>query len=54
MIQLNLENMVIIGTAGAVPQINLVSNKLANVPGWNLNAYRAGFANSQQADQWSF
>ncbi len=54
MIRLNLENMVIIGTAGAVPQINVVSNKLANVPDWNLNAYRAGFANSQQADQWSF
>ncbi len=54
MIKLNLDNMVIIGTAGAVPQINIVSNKLANVPAWNLNAYRAGMANSQQADQWSF
>lgn len=54
MIQLNLENMVIIGTAGSVPQINVVSNKLANVPDWNLNAYRAGFAYPQQVDQWSF
>ncbi len=54
LIQLNLENMVIIGTAGAVPQINVVSNKLANVPSWNLNAYRAGFAHSQQVDQWAF
>jgi peptide/nickel transport system substrate-binding protein len=54
LIKLNLDNMVIIGTAGKVPQINVVSNKLANVPAWNLNAYRAGFANSQQADQWAF
>ncbi len=54
LIELNLENMVIIGTAGAVPQINVVSNKLANVPSWNLNAYRAGFAHSQQVDQWAF
>ncbi|MCJ8324184.1 MAG: ABC transporter substrate-binding protein [Rhizobiales bacterium] len=54
MVKLNLENMVLIGTAGAVPQINIVSNKLANVPTWNLNAYRAGFAYSQQTDQWSF
>ncbi|MBL4786175.1 MAG: ABC transporter substrate-binding protein [Cohaesibacteraceae bacterium] len=54
LIGLNLDNMVIIGTAGAVPQINVISNKLANVPSWHLNAYRAGMANSQQADQWSF
>ncbi len=54
LIQLNLENMVIIGTAGAVPQINVVSNKLVNVPRWNLNAYRAGFAHSQQVEQWAF
>ena len=54
LIKMNLDNMVIIGTAGAVPQINVVSNKLTNVPGWNLNAYRAGFAHSQQADQWAF
>jgi peptide/nickel transport system substrate-binding protein len=54
MIEINLENMVIIGTAGSVPQINVVSNKLTNVPDWNLNAFRAGFAYSQQVDQWSF
>ncbi len=54
LIRLNLDNMVIIGTAGSVPQVNVVSNKLENVPTWNLNAYRAGFAYSQLTDQWSF
>ncbi len=54
MVKLNLENMVIIGTAGSVPQINVVSNKLANTPDWNLNAYRVGFAYPYQADQWAF
>jgi peptide/nickel transport system substrate-binding protein len=54
LITLNLENMVIIGTAGSVPQINVVSNKLANLPDWNLNAYRAGYAHSQLTDQWFF
>ena len=54
LITLNLDNMVIIGTAGAVPQINVVSNKLDNLLDWNLNAYRAGFAHSQLTDQWYF
>ena len=54
MVKLNLENMVIIGTAGSVPQINVVSNKLANTPDWGLNAYRVGLAYPYQPDQWSF
>ena len=54
MVKLNLENMVIIGTAGSVPQINVVSNKLVNTPEWNLNAYRVGLAYPYQPDQWSF
>ncbi len=54
MVRLNLENMVIIGTVGSVPQINVMHNSLNNVPDWNLNAYRAGFAYAYQADQWAF
>jgi hypothetical protein len=46
--------MVIIGTVGSVGQINVVSNKLENVPDWNINAYRAGYAFSYRAEQWSF
>lgn len=55
MVKLNLEHMVIIGTIGTVPQVNVITNKLDNVlEEWNLNAYRAGFAYSYRVDQWYF
>ena len=52
MLKLNLENMTIIGTAGRIPQVNVVSNRIGNVPQWGVNAYRAGHANSYDAAQW--
>jgi hypothetical protein len=52
LVKLNLENMTIIGTAGKIPQVNVVSNRIGNVPQWGINAYRAGHANSYDAAQW--
>jgi len=52
MVKLNLENMTIIGTAGKIPQINVVSNRIGNVPQWGINAYRAGYTFSYDPSQW--
>jgi len=52
MVKLNLENMTIIGTAGKIPQVNVVSNRIGNVTEWGINAYRAGFTFSYDPSQW--
>ena len=41
MIEINLENLVVIGTLGNVPQ-------------WAINSYYYGYAYSYRADQWFF
>jgi peptide/nickel transport system substrate-binding protein len=54
MIKINQENLVVIGTLSNVPLINVVSNRLGNVPKWTINTYGYGYAYAYRADQWYF
>ena len=54
MIKINQENLVVIGTLSDVPLINVVSNRLGNVPKWTINTYGYGYAYAYRADQWYF
>ncbi|MCG8568091.1 MAG: ABC transporter substrate-binding protein [Desulfobacterales bacterium] len=53
-IRLNLENLSVIGTLGAVPQPTVISKKLGNVPTWTVNSYYYGYAHPYGPDQWFF
>ena len=54
MIRINLENLSIIGTLGQIPLMNVVSNRLGNVPRWTVNAYLYGYSYPYRCDQWYF
>jgi peptide/nickel transport system substrate-binding protein len=54
MIRINLENLVVIGTLSDVPLINVVSNRLGNVPKWTINTYGYGYSYPYRANQWYF
>lgn len=53
-IRINQENLSVIGTLAEVPLVTVVSDKLGNVPQWNINAYAYGYAYPYRADQWYF
>ncbi len=52
MIALNLQNLAIIGTMGKVPAINVVNDRMGNVPEWKVNNGFYGWAYPYRADQW--
>jgi peptide/nickel transport system substrate-binding protein len=54
MIRINMENLSIIGTLGQIPLMNVVSNRLGNVPEWTVNAYLYGYSYAYRCDQWYF
>jgi hypothetical protein len=37
-----------------VPLINVVSNRLGNVPKWTINTYGYGYSYPYRANQWYF
>lgn len=51
-IAINFENLVVIGTLGKIPLITVVSNRMGNVPEWNINTTYYGYAYPYRADQW--
>ena len=53
-IRLNLENLSAIGTLGEVPLVTVVSNRLSNIPQWEINNYGYGYAYPYRPDQWYF
>jgi peptide/nickel transport system substrate-binding protein len=54
MIKINQDNLTVIGTLSNVPLINVVSNRLGNVPQWTVNTYYYGYSYPYRADQWYF
>jgi peptide/nickel transport system substrate-binding protein len=54
MIKINQDNLSVIGTLSDVPLINVVSNRLGNIPKWTVNTYYYGYSYPYRADQWYF
>jgi peptide/nickel transport system substrate-binding protein len=54
MVDIHLDNLIIIGTVGRIPKPNVVSNKLGNVPKYEIANFGYGYAFALRADQWYF
>jgi len=54
MVEINLKNLVIIGTNGEIPNPTVVSNKLGNVTKWPIQNYNYCRALTIRPDQWFF
>ena len=54
LVKIHLDNLIIIGTVGRIPKPNVISNRLANVPNYEIANYGYGYAFALRADQWYF
>jgi peptide/nickel transport system substrate-binding protein len=54
MVQINLDNMTIIGTVGDLPGPTVVSNRLANVTEWKVQNFNYARTYPFRPDQWYF
>ena len=52
LVKIHLDNLIIIGTVGRIPKPNVVSNRLGNVPQYEIANYGYGYAFALRADQW--
>ena len=52
--KIHTEQMIAIGTVGNIPLINVVTNRLGNVPKFNISNYGYGYSYGYRADQWYF
>jgi len=54
MVQINLDNMTIIGTVGDLPGPTVISNRLANVTEWKVQNFNYARTYPFRPDQWYF
>ena len=54
LVKIHLDNLIIIGTVGRIPKPNVISNRLGNVPNYEIANYGYGYAFALRADQWYF
>ena len=54
MVKIHKDNLIIIGTVGRIPKPHVISNRLGNVPEYEITNFGYGYGYALRADQWYF